>query len=72
MLLKNDLKQSDLCSMNLLLKNIYTHTAMYHFGLNKGQFLFDSIIIYTKFQSSFTLQVFWAPVVLSFSLSNIN
>lgn len=35
MLLKNDLKQSDLCSMNLLLKNIYTHTAMYHFGLNK-------------------------------------
>lgn len=45
---------------------------MYHFGLNKGQFLFDSIIFYTKIQSSFTLQVFWAPVVLSFSLSNIN
>lgn len=48
MLLKNDLKQSDLCSMNLFLKNIYTHTAMYHFRFNKGQFPFDSIIFLYK------------------------
>lgn len=35
-----------------------------------GQFLFNSIIFYTKIKSSFILQVFWTPVVLNFSHSN--
>lgn len=38
--------------------------------LNEGQFLFNSIIFYTKIKSSFILQVFWTPVVLNFSHSN--
>lgn len=37
-----------------------------------GQFLFNSIIFYTKIKSSFILQVFWTPVVLNFSHSNKN
>lgn len=46
-----------------------THTAMYwniSDQLNEGQFLFYSIIFYTKIKSSFILQVFWTLIILIF------
>lgn len=35
--------------------------------LNEGQFLFYSIIFYTKIKSSFILQVFWTCYIKFFS-----
>lgn len=64
---KNDFKQSELCSKNLLKKTPHSYVLD---QLNEGQFLFNSIIFYTKIKSSFILQVFWTPVVLNFSHSN--
>lgn len=38
--------------------------------LNEGQFLFYSIIFYTKIKSSFILQVFWTCYIKFFSNKN--
>lgn len=38
--------------------------------LKEGQFLFYSIIFYTKIKFSFILQVFWTPIILIFLKQN--
>ena len=64
---KNDFKRSRLRSRNLSKKERNPHSYVcFPEQLKAGQFLFYSIVFYTKIKSSFILQVFWTPVILIF------
>lgn len=63
---KMTFKQSKWCSMNLFKKKP-TQLCIISDQLNEGQFLFYSIIFYTKTKSPFILQVFWTCYIKFFS-----